>query len=391
MNKLEAEILTIYNTNGLFGTFSYIMSSEQAFLFPRNLIDPALNKAKELALLGKGERTLIWFINDFDEAKNRSIVEGGELLYNCTIERKISLPQIKSLKFKVKKLSTKEKAFYASFKGVFELDRGDIQNKSVGVKLSKIYSLYTAVIPACFDYDSIIIKLSNNGFIISKQDLFAFISLVLERKKGKYFSIPRDLWGAFFGNRNILPAKLAFKKLGFITVAKKALPGFMSASYKLSLPQGYEFDLTKVKISCIRTLEKINRIKQYRSIFSLKDKVKALRILTNLHVSSFKSSEIGAKLNGTNLFLRDGIFRGLIEDLETIEKIISGSEYVTDAHYLASNLLVFLKTANSGNFTRYGQFNRSQKVEKNSGGKVSEPMYDFDGDCEKLEPILDDI
>ena len=203
MNNLDNKIIGFYNKNGLFETFKHIMSYEQVYLFPRNINDDYLAKVKELALLGKGERSLIWFLNNFDLDNNRSIVSDIRITYDSTMERKISTSQIKVLKSKVKKLSSEKLSYYKSFIGVFELDRDTIQSKSVRTGLSKIYGLYTVEIPNFLDYDAIIKGLSMNNLNVSKQDLIAFLSLVLEKGNGKYFSIAFNLWESFFGRRKI--------------------------------------------------------------------------------------------------------------------------------------------------------------------------------------------
>ncbi|WP_298285949.1 hypothetical protein [uncultured Lutibacter sp.] len=392
MGNLEAKISAIYNEKGLFEAFNYIMSSEQTYLFPRHLVDKNLSKAKELALLGKGERTLIRFINNSKKDKKRSVVGDVDVLYNSTIERKLSPSTIKLLKSKVKNLSSERVSYYKSFNNVIEFDREGLQNKSVKIKLSKIYALYSASVHKNIDYKAVTCDLASYGIKMSKQDLYAFISLVLQMEKGKYFRIPYNLWCAFFGERNVNGAKSAFDKLGLITLVYEALPGFKSALYRLKLPSDKSSDFVKVKITSIRTLEKLGRIKFFKPRFWLSDKIKALKALTKLYAGSFESTEVGSRKNLTSVFLGSGIFfGGLISDLETIQKVFDGSMFVKDAHYLASYINSFLYKVNRGNFTRYMQFDRVKKDEVINDVNVLLSEFDVDDEYEISEEFLDAI
>lgn len=357
VNRLNKKIYTHYLENGLYATFKYIISFEFDFLFPRGIINNELDKAKQFALLPKGERTLIWFINHYDADKNRSIVNTNSNICTYTIERKISNSQVKVLRTKVKNLSLEQLGYYTTFEDVFALDGLGIQKKSINIKLSKIHTLYIARIYKYINYDLILEELSAIGLEISKQDLFAFFSYVIDHGKSNYLSIPYNVWGAFFGRGNTTEAKLALEKCGLLTLYKKALPGFRSALFKLDTDIKFNYVFDNVSITSIRTLEKISRIKKYKSTFFLSEKIQALRALNSFCVADIKPIAGTSKRNLTEVFLKSWTFAGLISDLESMEILINYRIDNDEARKLADTLMGFLNQANEFNYNRYHRYN----------------------------------
>lgn len=351
-NFLRRSISDHYDAHSTFETFQYINYSEKVSLYPSTNCDNELDQAKKYALMPKGERTLIWFINHFEEDKNRSVVNVYNNIYNCTTERKISNPQVKVLRAKVKKLTPVQLAYYKTFNGVIELETDKLQRKSKAKKLSNIHTLYTAKIPYDIAYDAIVDELSAHNVRISKQDLIAFLSLALAKRYRNYLSISSSVWEPFFGRRNIKVAKSAFEKLGLFTLDKKGLPSFRATRFKLRTDVELYNEFTEIKITSIRTLEKICRIKCFKHTFSLPDKIVALKILYSLNVKRFLSDLSMGKCIPFSYFL------DFIEDLEDMQLLIEDDIDNEYAQKFANHLLIFIKNANENNFGNYEPYNR---------------------------------
>jgi hypothetical protein len=79
-------------------------------------------------------------------------------------------------------------------------------------------------------------------------------------------------WESIFCRRHIKEAKQVFQDLGIVTLVNP-IPGFKSAGYKINLCDELcngEATFNRDKITSIRTLEKLNRIKKVQGEFYFK-------------------------------------------------------------------------------------------------------------------------
>ena len=360
---IENEIRECFNNNGMHGALKYIFQSRKV-PFIEASVD--ISKTLELTSLPKGERSLVKYLNYLEDIKrskkclypslraNEVVLKDNEYVNKSKKERKMSQRLIKEKKAQVKRLSASKLAYYKSFIGVVELDRDGVQSKAVAKKLEKIKSLYTAKIPRCLiDIDPILNALTEAKVKVSKQDLISFYSIIsVNFYRSTYVNIPASVWNSFFGIGKVKIAKKIFEELNLIILMKSAIPGFKAAQYKCVFENKNINldDMLEIKISSIKTLEKINRIKKYKGKFLFKDRLKALKVLSQLYSDSKIKK---GRINLTSIFLISGEFQPLIDDLKFMNSYLYINEMHKEVLEIGAHITRYINYNDSNHYKRY--------------------------------------
>jgi hypothetical protein len=256
-------------------------------------------------------------------------------------------------------LTQNELAFYNSFVGVVELDTDDLSLERAKVKVRRIRALYTARVPHFdIDFKEVIASLASMGIKSPEQDIIAFLSLIVGLfYDGKNVNIPASFWESIFGRRHIKEAKQVFQDLGIVTLVSNPIPGFKSAGYKINLCDelcnGEAQPSIEVKITSIRTLEKLNRIKKYKGNFTLNEKIEALELIRDLRLKDLKKPGI---FNLTDIFLESGKMQFLINDLRSMNEIMNNKRFYHIARPLGVHLTAYFTNIKDGNIKDYRVF-----------------------------------
>lgn len=361
------EIKTHFNKHGTHRTLKIIFHSEKV---PYLNATDEISKILELTSLTKGERSIVKYLN-FIQDTNRSngslypskVVEVySNNIHKSTNEQKMSARQIKSMKSQIKRLSHERLDYLKTFIGVTELERDGVQSKGVLNKLNKIQSLYTARIPKdLMSLDHILEALENVKIKVSNQDLISFFSILnSKRNDSNYVSIPASIWIAFFGRRKIKVVKRILDELNVLNFEKPAIPGFRAEIYYCNFLNDINFSETiEVKISSIRTLEKINRIKVYDGKFSFTNRLKALKYLSEIYLER----KLNSRLNLTSIFLHSGEFQPLIDDFNRMSHYYVNFERDKEAVELGTHLTRYINYIATGHYKRYFQLFEKEQTE----------------------------
>ena len=315
-------------------------------------------KIKELLSLTKGEKSIVQFLNYLEDKKHTivpSYYTSINIIYDSTNVSKLSARQLKHISAKVNNLNPKDLAFYKSFIGMIELDTDGLTLERVKVKASKIRALYTANVPNCnLDFMKVLAALKSLGIKSSEQDVIAFLSLLMELSYDAInVNIPASFWESIFGRRHIKEAKQVFQDLGILTLFSNSIPGFKSAGYKINLCDAQNAEVRPplvVRITSIKTLEKLNRIKKYKGNFTLCEKIEALKLIRDLSLNHLK--KLG-KTNLTDVFLESGKTQKLIDDIKRMNNIINDNRFYHIALALGIHLTTYFNNISRGNYKDY--------------------------------------
>lgn len=336
-------------------TIKFILESrEEQYLIPTGNI----TKSIELVTLTKGEKSIVQYLNYLEDKKRTIVPLYSNIIiktYDSTNVEKLSERQLKSMKAKVNSLNPKELAFYKSFVGVLELDTDELSLERTKVKVRKISALYTAKLPHCdIDFKSSVVSLNSMGIKSFEQDVIAFLSLITELSyDGINVNIPASFWESVFGRTHIKDAKQVFHDLGILMLVSNPIPGFKSAGYKINLCDAQNVEVRPpidIKITSIRTLEKLNRIKRYKGNFTLHQKTEALELLIDLQLKDLK---LLGRINFTEIFLVSGKLQMLSNDLKRMVAILNDDAAYALALLLGIHLTAYFNNINGGNFQDY--------------------------------------
>ena len=344
-----------YHNNGYDGVIKFIMDTSVVHYLAAT---EDISKIIELVSLTIREKSIVQYLN-YLEGKKRTIVP---LYSNIIINRydgtnvvKLSHRQLKYAKAKVNSLTPNKLAFYESFVGVVELNTDGHSLARAKAKVKKIRALYTASVPYCnIDFTKVIAALQSVGIKSSEQDVIAFLSLILGLSyDGENVNIPTSFWESLFGRRNKKKAKQVFQNLGIVILISESIPSFKSAGYKINLCDAQNVGVRPpidIKITSIRTLEKLNRIKRYKGNFTLHEKTEALELLIDLLLKDLKML---GRINFTEIFLVSGKLQMLSNDLKRMVAILNDDASYALALRLGIHLTAYFNNINGGNFQDY--------------------------------------
>jgi hypothetical protein len=318
-----------------------------------------IKKSIELMSLTKREKSIVQYLN-YLEDKKRAIVPSYSSYINNTYDgtnvAKLSSHHEKYMRATISSLTQNELTFYKSFIGIVELDTAGLTLERAKVKARKIRALYTAKLPHCnIDFKEVAVSLNSKKIPSSEQDVIAFLSLITELSyDGINVNIPASFWESMFSKRHIKNAKQVFHDIGILKLVYKPITGFKSAGYKINLydklnNNAAELSL-ELKITSIRTLEKLNRIKRYKGNFNLNEKIDALQLIRDLRLKDLK--KLGQS-NRTNIFLESGKVQILINDLKRMVDIMNDNRFYHIALPLGIHLTTYFNNINEGHFKDY--------------------------------------
>jgi hypothetical protein len=336
-------------------TIKFILGSRQKQYL---LATKDISKIKELVSLTKREKSIVKYLNYLVD-KNGTIVP----LYSNNISNnsdstngaKMSKRQLKHMQAVVDSLTRQEFAVYVSFVGVLELDHDKLHLARVKAKLLKISALYTARLPHCnINFKEVAVCLNSKKIQYSVQDVIAFLSLITELSyDGVNINIPASFWESVFGRRKTKDAKQVFQDLGILKLVSNPIPGFKSAGYKINFFDAQNVEVrppVDIKITSIRTLEKLNRIISYKGSFTLDGKIEALELIRDLRLKGLKKHGI---FNLTNIFLESGKTQILIDDIKRMNEIMNDNRFYHIALPLGIHLTTYFNNINEGHFKDY--------------------------------------
>jgi hypothetical protein len=303
--------------------------------------------------LTKREKSIVQYLNYLEDKKRAIVPLYSNIIINTndsTNVEKLSKRQLKYQKAKVNSLNPKELSFYKSFSSIVEVDNDGLTLVRAKVKAGKISALYTAKLPHCnIDFKNSVVSLNSMGIKSSEQDVIAFLSLIMELSyDGIKVNIPASIWESIFGRFNTKEAKQVFQDLGILTLISKPIPGFKSAGYKINFCDAQNVEVrppVDIKITSIRTLEKLNRIKVYKGNFTLAEKIEALELIRDLRLKDLKKT---GKNNFTNIFLESGKVQILINDLKKMVDIMNDNRFYNTALSLGVHLTAYFTQIKDG-------------------------------------------
>lgn len=344
------ELEKLYHDNGYDEAIRFILESrkEQYLITTENI-----KKSIELISLKIREKSIVRYLN-YLEDKKRAIVPSYSSYINNTYDStnvaKLSSHHEKYMRATISSLTQNELTFYKSFIGIVELHNDSLSLVRAKAKVKKISALYTAKLPHCnINFKEVAVSLNSKKIQSSVQDVIAFLSLITELSyDGVNVNIPASFWDSVFGRRKKKYAKQVFQDLGILKLVSNPIPGFKSAGYKFKLcdTQNVEVRPTVViKITSIRTLEKLNRIKRYKGNFNLNEKIDALQLIIDLRLKELK--KLG-QINRTNIFLESGKVQMLINDLKRMIYIMNDNRFYHIALPLGKHLTAYFACIKAG-------------------------------------------
>jgi hypothetical protein len=355
-SHMKIRLERLYNKHGIDETLKFIFYSKKV-----PYIEPTINISKviELVSLSKGERSIVRYLN-YLEDKNRTIM--ASYRSNCndaTNGAKMSKRQIKHMETTIKSISSNKLNYLKSFVGALELNKDGLGLERATVKARKIKSLYVAKIPLNnINIKDIVESLNSRKIKSSEQDILAFLSLIVELSYGgEDVNIPRSFWESLFGENHIKTAKEVFQNFGVLQLVSKYITGFKSAGYKLNLWDTSRNDKSlnaiDLKITSIRTLERLNRIKKYKGAFTFTERPEALRLITDLKLKEIRMS---GPMSATTVFLESGRLHLLIDDFEKMLSIINNKRHYKIAASLGIHLNTYFNTLKKNDYQDYRPF-----------------------------------